>query len=42
MDPLVARSFVELGFTKQSLIDWCAENAKLPARLYWDDPWIRP
>jgi hypothetical protein len=40
MDPLVARSFVELGFTKQSLIDWCAENAKLPARLYWDDPWI--
>jgi hypothetical protein len=40
MDPLVARSFVELGFTKQSLIDWCAENAKLPAKLYWDDPWV--
>jgi hypothetical protein len=40
MDPLVARSFVELGYTKQSLIDWCAENAKLPSRLYWDDPWI--
>jgi hypothetical protein len=40
MDPLVARAFVELGFTKQSLIDWCAENAKLTARQYWDDPWI--
>ncbi|MCC6780567.1 MAG: hypothetical protein IT537_28655, partial [Hyphomicrobiales bacterium] len=40
MDPLVARAFVDLGFTKQSLIDWCAENAKLPARQYWDDQWV--
>ena len=33
MDPIVARGFVELGFdTKQKLIDWCAENAKLTAR----------
>ena len=40
MDPLVARSFVDLGFTKQGLIDWCAENAKMPARDYWDDQWI--
>jgi hypothetical protein len=39
MDPLVARSFVELGFTKRSLIEWCAANAKLPARDYWDDQW---
>jgi len=40
MDPLVARAFVDLGYTKQSLIDWCAQNAKLPARNYWDDQWI--
>ena len=37
MDPLVARGFVELGFTKEKLIEWCAENAKLKARDYWDD-----
>jgi hypothetical protein len=46
MDPLVARDFAALGFTKQSLIEWCAENAKLPARNYWDNQWtttlIRP
>jgi hypothetical protein len=40
MDPLVARAFVDLGFTKQSLIEWCAENAKLPARNYWDNQWV--
>jgi hypothetical protein len=40
MDPLVARDFVKLGFTKQSLIEWCAENAKMSARDYWDDQWI--
>ncbi len=40
MDPLVARSFVDMGFTKESLIEWCAENAKIPARNYWDDQWI--
>jgi hypothetical protein len=39
MDPIVARGFVERGFTKKSLIEWCAENAKLPARDYWDDQW---
>ena len=39
MDPLVARAFVDLGFTKRSLIEWCAEHAKLPARDYWDDQW---
>jgi hypothetical protein len=39
MDPLVARSFVDLGYTKRSLIEWCAANAKLPARDYWDDQW---
>ncbi len=40
MDPLVARSFVDLGYTKQSLIEWCAENARMTARNYWDDQWI--
>jgi hypothetical protein len=38
MDPIVARGFVELGFdTKEKLIDWCAENALLTAREYWDN-----
>ena len=42
MDPIVARLFVDLGFdTKEKLIDWCAENARLPAREYWDDQWIQ-
>jgi hypothetical protein len=41
MDPLVARGFVDLGFTKRALIEWCAENAKLPAREYWDDQSIQ-
>lgn len=40
MDPLVAREFDAMGFSKQSLIEWCAENAKMPARSYWDDQWI--
>jgi hypothetical protein len=46
MDPIVARGFVERGFTKRSLIEWCAQHAKLPARDYWDDQWtttlVRP
>ncbi len=38
LDPTVARDFVELGFaTKEKLIAWCAENARLPAAQYWDD-----
>jgi hypothetical protein len=41
MDPLVAKGFVDLGLTKQSLINWCAENAKLTARDYWDDQWAQ-
>ncbi len=41
LDPLVARGFAELGFTKQKLIDWCVENARLPAREYWDNQWIQ-
>ena len=41
MDPLVARAFVDLGYTKRSLIEWCAEHAKLPARDYWDDQWTQ-
>ena len=42
MDPIVARLFVERGIdTKQKLIDWCAANARLPAREYWDDQWVQ-
>ena len=42
MDPIVARLFVERGMdTKQKLIDWCAANALLPAREYWDDQWVQ-
>jgi hypothetical protein len=42
MDPIVARLFVDMGFdTKEKLIEWCAENAKLPAREYWDDQWVQ-
>lgn len=40
MDPLVARAFNDMGYSKQKLIEWCAENAKIPARDYWDDQWI--
>jgi hypothetical protein len=42
MDPIVARGFVDLGFdTKEKLIDWCAGNALLTAREYWDNQWIQ-
>ena len=42
MDPIVARLFVERGMdTKPKLIDWLAENARLPAREYWDDQWVQ-
>jgi hypothetical protein len=42
MDPIVARLLVERGMdTKQNLIDWCSENARLPAREYWDDQWVQ-
>jgi hypothetical protein len=42
LDPICARGFVELGFdNKQKLIDWCAENARMPAREYWDNQWIQ-
>ncbi len=37
MDPLVAKGFAELGWSKEKLIEWCAENAKLKAKDYWDD-----
>ncbi|MBI2959924.1 MAG: hypothetical protein HYY28_06400 [Betaproteobacteria bacterium] len=42
MDPTVARGFVDLGFkTKQELIAWCADNARVSAREFWDDPWTQ-
>ncbi len=39
LDPSSARAFVEKGFDKQQVIDWCAENAVVSAREFWDDPW---
>ncbi|HZC14012.1 MAG TPA: UGSC family (seleno)protein [Thermoleophilaceae bacterium] len=37
LDPIVAREFVEKGFdTKEKLIQWIHENAKIPRRRYWD------
>jgi hypothetical protein len=42
MDPIAARGFAGLGFdTKEKLINWCAENAQLTAREYWDNQWIQ-
>jgi hypothetical protein len=42
LDPLAARGFVERGFTeKQRLIDWFAENSRLPAGEYWDNMWMQ-
>jgi len=42
LDPIVAQLFAARGITtKQQLIDWCAENARLPAREYWDDQWVQ-
>jgi hypothetical protein len=42
LDPIVARLFKGKGIdTKQKLIDWCAKNARLPAREYWDDQWVQ-
>ncbi len=42
MDPIAARGYVELGFdSKEKLIQWCADNALLTAREYWDNQWIQ-
>ena len=42
LDPLAARQLVGHGFdTKQKLIDWLLENARLPAREYWDNQWVQ-
>jgi hypothetical protein len=42
MDPIVARLFQGKGISsKQDLINWCAENARIPARDYWDDQWMQ-
>jgi hypothetical protein len=42
LDPLVARGFADLGFnSKAALRQWCVENARLPAREYWDNQWIQ-
>jgi hypothetical protein len=42
MDPLCARGFVDLGYTtKEKLIAWCAQNARISAREYWDNQWVQ-
>jgi hypothetical protein len=42
LDPIVARLFAARGInSKRDLIDWCAENARVTARDYWDDQWIQ-
>ena len=42
MDPIVANGFVEKGFnSKEKLIDWCADNAVLPAHQYWNEQWVQ-
>jgi hypothetical protein len=42
LDPLVAQGFVDRGFdTKQKLVEWFAENGRLPAREYWDNIWMQ-
>lgn len=42
MDPIVARLFAARGInSKQDLIAWCAKNARVTARDYWDDQWVQ-
>ncbi|MGA8820536.1 MAG: UGSC family (seleno)protein [Xanthobacteraceae bacterium] len=42
VDPIVARLFAARGIkSKDDLIDWCARNARVTARDYWDDQWIQ-
>ncbi|HKT19309.1 MAG TPA: UGSC family (seleno)protein [Stellaceae bacterium] len=42
MDPIVARLFAGKGVTtRQQLVEWCANNARLPAREYWDEQWVQ-
>ena len=42
LDPIVARLFAGKGIdSKEKLIAWCAANARLPAREYWDDQWVQ-
>src|SRR6185503_14918827 len=38
VDPITARLFIDVGGlkTKQALIDWVYENARMPAEEYWD------
>ncbi len=37
LDPIVAREFVDRGLeTKAQLAEWVHENAKIPARRFWD------
>jgi hypothetical protein len=38
LDPITARQFIDRGgfTTKDALIDWLCDNARMPAREYWD------
>jgi hypothetical protein len=37
LDPIIAREFVDRGMdTPEALAAWIGENAKVPAKIYWD------
>jgi hypothetical protein len=38
LDPITARQFIDRGgfTTKEALIDWLSDNARMPAGEYWD------
>lgn len=42
LDPLTVQGFIAIGIdSKQKLIDWCAANARMSARDYWDEQWVQ-
>jgi len=42
MDPIVAKLYVDRGFkTSMDLVNWMADNAKLPASEYWNEMWVQ-
>jgi hypothetical protein len=44
LEPITVRQFIDRGgFTsKDALIDWVYDNARMPASEYWDYQLIRP
>jgi hypothetical protein len=42
LDPITARLLAGRGInSKDELIQWCAANARLPAREFWDEQWVQ-